>query len=1508
MTDFDDHDALLAGAFDALLPHLEQFADAPDDEMEQQLHQLLRHRVQRLLRSGSPRAIRKEAEGLSAFLASDEGVGLQRTRPNIYDAWRSLQAELARLRGGGLGASPTQREMRGQARALIDRAIELFALRGDRPERGDEIGLDAFDLRVRRGDDKPPLLVSCCDWRRPVNQREVDAFSRRVQEISDESGTIHAGLMISGDRGFTDNATVAAVEVEVRLITFHDLQRSLTDLKPCYDAAVQRYRNSALERIYVPPDIVLQSDLIPGETVEARPLIDTMLDWIEHGEASSMTLLGDFGSGKTSFCQYFAHRLALRAELDDTTRVPLVIDLRQRGADGVTLDQLLGEYFRRLTPTPPDLQTIFYLNREGHLLLIFDGFDEIISDAGAQRFEQSLFELLRAAEGMAKVLITCRTHYFRDQPEEVVRLGEVTTPTEGTGATRLYEALQRHTGAEIAYLRPFDDLQVRAYLDRALPAEVDREAFHRQIQDTYRAAALAERPFLLRMIVETLPQVAAEADAAAPPRTPGRSGVGNLADLYHAYCANWFETDDFRITLPRHTRRLVVMHLARLLWNTPGQRGPLDGIYQTLDPSDIPGLPGVDVGSLDFELRTAPFLHRNPKGEYAFIHRSFLELFIAQAISEGILAGDLSCLDLRPLTREVVFFLSFWHKAASAIPAVAAHILTAPYKPRMSENALRLLLRYAHGRVGPLLESDVLETPEGRQAFSQQVRSMRPKALRLTGAELAGEDLRAADLRDAELAGANLDRADLRYADLSGADLSGASLVDADLTGADLTGAVLRGATLYHVQARDAVLTDADLRNTDLRFARMARVDFVGARADDAHAFGVGLRGSQAVPEALHARANAANGLVLTPQFGHRGAVNSVAWHPAGQLVASGGTDGVVLIWDATSGAVLRRLTGHRGEISALAWDPRGRRLASGAYDRTINVWNVDTGARLHTLEGHINWVRALAWDPRGFRLASGSVDQTIKIWDVEEGSLQRSLMGHDNWVLSVAWNADGTRLASASYDHTVRVWDVEQGRAIHILGDHENLVLSVAWDVYHHRLASGSADNTVRVWDADAGACTAVLEGHRNAVLTVDWNHDGTRLASGSADNTVRVWDVDASTVRHTLEGHQNGVLTAAWDPRGTRIATGSYDNTARVWDAESGAVQTLTGHQNGIRDLAWDQAHGRLITGSADHTAKIWDVQRGVVQRALIGHQNWVRAVAWRPDGYRVATGSSDNTVKIWDAEGGQPLRTLNGHTGWLLALDWNAAVDRIVSGSADNTLKVWDPEHGDLLLTFEGHEDWVFTVAWDPEGRRVASGSDDTTVRVWDALSGRCLHTLMGHGDWVLSVAWDPEGRRIASGSDDTTVRIWDAENARSLLTLTAHDSGVHCLAWDAAGRRLASGSADHTVKIWDAERGEVLHSLTHDSLVQTLAWRGDEGLFAGTVDGWVDLWDLRGETPRRMARLFNLRGGAVATPGGEVDGDAEALAQLRFAEGWALYDLDDVPELRAPERIRDALRFV
>lgn len=129
--------------------------------------------------------------------------------------------------------------------------------------------------------------------------------------------------------------------------------------------------------------------------------------------------------------------------------------------------------------------------------------------------------------------------------------------------------------------------------------------------------------------------------------------------------------------------------------------------------------------------------------------------------------------------------------------------------------------------------------------------------------------------------------------------------------------------------------------------------------------------------------------ILLIPDALDGCAIEALAFHPAGKLLAVGGVD----------------------------------YLATGGTDGAVSLWDIDGR---HEVATFLAGCTALAFDPTGSRLACTSLEHSICIYDVAAQQLVTELLGHDGQVTCLAYSPDGRWLASGSDDHTVRLWDAE--------------------------------------------------------------------------------------------------------------------------------------------------------------------------------------------------------------------------------------------------------------------------------------------------------------------------------------------------------------------------------------------------------------------------------------------------------------------------------------------------
>jgi WD40 repeat protein len=453
----------------------------------------------------------------------------------------------------------------------------------------------------------------------------------------------------------------------------------------------------------------------------------------------------------------------------------------------------------------------------------------------------------------------------------------------------------------------------------------------------------------------------------------------------------------------------------------------------------------------------------------------------------------------------------------------------------------------------------------------------------------------------------------------------------------------------------------------------------------------------------------------------HGGDVWSMDFTPDGATLATSSSDGAAILWDTTNPwdttkpAAARRIGdtrdtrgGHAGPVFSVAFTAKGSILATGSTDGTVILWNVrDPASPLRLgapLIGHSGTVWSVDFTADGTTLATGSTDGTVILWNVAKPDtryrLGSPLAGHPGPVFSVAFTADGSRLATASRDGTVHLWDVDgadpastRSRGVAQVDDRGN-VWSVDFAPDGATLATGGGDGTVTLWnvtDPTNPSRVSVLKGHSGPVFSVTFTADGSTLAAGGADGKVLRWDVNVPANPRplgTLEGHSGPVFSVAFTPDGSTLATGSLEGTVTLWDLTRPSIPRsrsirLTDQSGNVWSTKFTVNGKTLATGSEDGTVTLWDVTNpGSPHRLSIlpeGHTGAVWSVAFTGKGTTLATASLDGTAMLWDVTNpAMPHRIgtlLRGGTGSVYSVAFTEDGSTLATGSGDTTALLWD-----------------------------------------------------------------------------------------------------------------------------------------------------------------------------------------------------------------------------------------
>ncbi len=662
--------------------------------------------------------------------------------------------------------------------------------------------------------------------------------------------------------------------------------------------------------------------------------------------------------------------------------------------------------------------------------------------------------------------------------------------------------------------------------------------------------------------------------------------------------------------------------------------------------------------------------------------------------------------------------------------------------------------------------------------------------------------------------------------------------------------------------------------------------------------------------------------------LGHPAPVYAAAFTPDGKILASGGFDQKIKLWNVQSGQQLTEFAGHTGLVLSLAVSPDGHTLVSGGSDNTIRMWDIPSDLPLQQWAGHEGPVHAVALSTDGKFVLSAGADHQLRVWEYPGGKLLQTLAGHEADIRQVAISANRLSWASADDTGRIRLWtpgrylDEDPTTGLDLFG-HLGPVTSLSFHPNNQQLLTSGADGTVKLWQlpitpvvdvvtseeaaknvaiegarpvelveitpAGTLAVTAgsrstletfnplspaqvrVIAGQPGAAQSLAISRNAALIATGNEQGVLKFWNQGDGADRLTLAGHQGVVQALDFHPDNARLLSAGADGTVRLWRLPVAPV-LLNGHTAPTYDIAATKNGQFVVTVAADQSVRVWS-GTGAAVRTLAGHQAPTTAVAIRADDAQLASADSLGVIRFWNTAGGQPEGTLGAHTSPITDLAYHPATKSLVATAADGSLKQFElPLVAPKLAA--GHTDMVHAVDVSADGTLLVSGSTDQTVRLFNMTNGALVRQLAATAGPISAVAFNPDSSLVAAGNDAGRVLFRKTADAADLLHVAGHAGIVTDLHFHPSLPQIATAGADGTIRIWELPQ-PAKPLAGHTQPVRSVAASADGTWYATSSDDkTVKLW--KAEDHSLLRTVNNL-----AAPVGALDVRQDGL-QLAAAD--------------------------
>ena len=485
-----------------------------------------------------------------------------------------------------------------------------------------------------------------------------------------------------------------------------------------------------------------------------------------------------------------------------------------------------------------------------------------------------------------------------------------------------------------------------------------------------------------------------------------------------------------------------------------------------------------------------------------------------------------------------------------------------------------------------------------------------------------------------------------------------------------------------------------------------------------------------------------------------------------------------IIILNAITGSQTAVLSGHTVEVLCLTFSSDGTLLASGGFDQTVKLWDLQTGGVVKTFSGHTESVRSVSISPDLATIASGSSDATICLWNIQTGECYQTIQ-QQGYVSYVTFSPMDPQLLVSICNDKVWQWDTNghqikppyDGSCIAFSSDGAQLV---------------SCNEVVAtVQNSDSGVIVAKFIAAYCDVHRCCFSPDG-RLVVVAAGKAAYIWDITSSDPHlvGSFIGHTGRITSLVFSSPSSLISA-SEDNSVKWWKIavlqKDPAVTDPKSTFFTEAQITLQAKDGITITIHPDDTVKTWDISTGVCKGSFqIPTQIHGRRDIQLIDGrlifawYAEKDMDPERKINIWDVEKGELLLAVDGPVFDVEDLKISGDGSRIFC-LGETSIQAWSVHTGEIVgeaevissldcgsLTVDGSRVWAYYLdsesqGWDfgilgslpvqlPNVPPYRLHPNDTVLwdtglsRVKDNITGKVLFQLSGRHKEPVDVQWN------------------------------------------------------------------------------------------------------------------------------------------------------------------------
>lgn len=597
--------------------------------------------------------------------------------------------------------------------------------------------------------------------------------------------------------------------------------------------------------------------------------------------------------------------------------------------------------------------------------------------------------------------------------------------------------------------------------------------------------------------------------------------------------------------------------------------------------------------------------------------------------------------------------------------------------------------------------------------------------------------------------------------------------------------------------------------------------------------------------------------------------------------------------WTASEDGTVRRFASagqqqysanHGAPVKAIAVSADQQLLASGGDDKQLKLWNAGNGAPgpKPQLAGFTGAPQSIVFTPDNLRvIAADAGTNQVLVFDVMQGTLEQGYadLAAPATRLAILPQGEKTLFVLTASNNVTKLWPLSAGRK---LAGHATPITGLA-PVAENQLASSSADGVIKIWDTNGGNVAKELN-HGGPVTGIVARGDGQRLVSAGANNVAKLWNLQNNQPVAELKGDLTAKLKVDELQRALALAKRTIEITKK--DLEEATKRKTQEEENAKKAMetvkttqdefnkkteaakqpiadkeAADKALADATTAKpiaeeakkkADEAAKLAaealtkaQQEKDKATQAATEAANVAKQAADKLAAAKTAAAADANNAGLAEAVKAAEAVVADAEAKNKAATEAKVAAEKVFTDS-DTAKKAAD--------TAKQQADQAFTTATnnfnqaDQKVKQLAQpyqkavDEKNAAMRNFEAAQRSVERSAV-----AVKTSTDAlPGFDAAMKQAEAKSKEMETTVAAATMAATATEKPFKAIALSADGKTVATAGDGLAVYTWDTETGAAIDSFAgHAAAISAIAFASDGNLVSAAADKTAIVWSVNGE---------------------------------------------------------------